>query len=316
MRHKFVNPYVRDMRRGLFDYVLWKIGYFGREAPKQPVPDTFTYLLPFQNYRSDLPSAIWINHDTYLVSVDGIGILTDPIWSQRCSPISFIGPKRKHPPALSFSELPNIQFIFISHDHYDHLDKKTVLLLTKAYPHCIWIVPKGVKRWFASLQVNRVWELGWWEPLTFHGQLRVTSVPAQHYSGRRGVDLNRTLWSGWVIEFLKSGKRLFFTGDTGYNPYDFQSIGKRWKGMDLSLIPIGSYLPRSFMAAVHVNPDEAVQIHIDVYSKLSLAMHWKTFHLSDEPPDQPPYDLYLALQRAQIDHQIFLAPSPGYAINW
>jgi N-acyl-phosphatidylethanolamine-hydrolysing phospholipase D len=267
---------------------------------------------------------MWINHSTFLIKVENVHILTDPIWSQRCSPVSFFGPKRRHPPALALKTLPKIDYVLISHNHYDHLDKKTVLELFALYPDITWLVPLGVQSWFTKLGISKVFEHTWWESRELSNpasslKISITAVPAQHFSGRNTKDINSTLWVGWVVEFKKDNshsKRFYFVGDTGYNPYDFKKIGEHWQEMDLSLIPIGSYVPRKFMSPVHIEPFDAVRIHQEVKSKLSIGMHWKTFRLSDEPLNQPPYDLYLALQKEGIDPSHFLALEPGHEINW
>jgi N-acyl-phosphatidylethanolamine-hydrolysing phospholipase D len=287
--------------------------YDDPESPRAP-PDAFSYPLPHALWNPDAPSARWINHSTYLVEVDGVRLLTDPIWSRRCSPVQFVGPKRRHPPALSLEELPPVHAVLISHDHYDHLDKKSVLQLHRRFPRLLWLVPSGVERRLFAWGVRNVRSCSWWDAAACE-EFTATAVPAQHFSGRRGRDLNTTLWVGWVIEWPR-GKRLYFAGDTGYNPIQFKEIGARFAPVDLSLIPIGSYVPRAFMSPVHIDPAQAVKIHREVGSRLSLAMHWKTFRLSDEPMHQPPYDLFLALQREGIDPASFLAVEPGCAVNW
>ncbi|MEI6243107.1 MAG: MBL fold metallo-hydrolase, partial [Chlamydiota bacterium] len=163
----------------------------------------------------------------------------------------------------------------------------------------------------------RVVELSWWESFSYKG-IEFHAVPAQHFSGRGLWDRNKTLWAGFVIEvpFQQEKKKIYFAGDTGYNPHDFKLIGKNFGAMDLSLLPIGSYLPEKFMHPIHINPSHAVQIHEDVHSKLSIGMHWKTFSLGDEPLDQPPYDLFLALQKKQIPYSKFLAIQPGTYVNF
>lgn len=267
----------------------------------------------------------WVNHSTFLIQIEGVHILTDPIWSDRCSPLKKLGPKRHHPPPFRISELPRIDYVLISHNHYDHLDKDSVLKLFKRFPEITWIVPMGVKAWFLKKGISKILELSWWDEFSIaskshpHLNLKVTAVPSQHFSGRRGYDLNQTLWVGWVVECerqKKPLKRFYFVGDTGYNHYDFKKIGEKWGSMDLSLIPIGSYSPRKFMSPVHIDPQSAVQIHQEVGSHLSIGMHWKTFRLSDESPHQPPYDLFVSLQKRGIDPLSFLVLEPGHAINW
>jgi N-acyl-phosphatidylethanolamine-hydrolysing phospholipase D len=310
---RFSNPHATGIRRSLLDVLLWKLGYYDDPHPQQPPPQNFEDPLPKRASNDNQPTALWINHSTFLLRVDGMHILTDPIWSERCSPFSFLGPIRRHAPPFALSELPKIDIVLISHNHYDHLDKKTVLALFARNPEIIWVVPKGVKKWFAKKGITQVVELGWWEDALFP-HFKVTAVPAQHFSGRTFYDLNRTLWAGFVVE--TPTRRFYFAGDTGYNEHDFKKVGEKWPKIDLSLIPIGSYVPRKFMAPVHIEPRDAVQIHKEVGSALSLAMHWKTFNLSDEPLHQPPYDLFLALQEKGLHPSSFLAPPPGYAIHW
>jgi len=323
---RFVNPHIERIRRGALDFVLWKMGFFDDKKEKEahPVPIDFSYPIPQNRFEENKPYAIWINHCTYFIHVEGVNVLTDPILSTRCSPFSFFGPKRRHPPALSLEQLPPIHVVVISHNHYDHLDKKTVLALHARNPDIIWLVPLGVRTWFFNLGITRVFEKGWWQEIILnlpHSSLhlKATAVPSQHFSGRKGFDLNRTLWAGWVLEFYQGEqvyKRCYFVGDTGYNLFDFKKIGERWLTMDLSLIPIGTYEPRRFMSSVHIEPQHAVLIHQEVGSKLSLAMHWKTFHLSDESLNRPPYDLFLALQERNLPCHCFLAVEPGVKVNW
>lgn len=321
---RFINPHARAIRRSLFDVLLWKMGFYDDVASGSVVPEDFSYPMPDKVIDRNAPSVQWINHSTFVIRVMGLTFLTDPIWSERCSPFSFVGPKRKHPPSIALEDLDSIDFVLISHNHYDHLDKKTVKQLHALYSDITWLVPTGVRRWFAKLGIHNVIELSWWEEVSLKAgpdksvELTITATPSQHFSGRKISDFNKTLWAGWVVQAQKSesSKRFYFVGDSGYNPYDFKAIGNKWKKMDLSLIPIGCYSPRIFMAPVHTDPMDAIKIHKEVGSELSIAMHWKTFRLSDEGLHQPPYDLYQNLQEKKIDPMIFLAPAPGYEINW
>jgi N-acyl-phosphatidylethanolamine-hydrolysing phospholipase D len=312
-KKSFLNPHQPEIRRSLWDLLLWKAGYYDDPTPPKLAPSSFLFPVTHSPCDFSNPYVIWVNHSTFLIHLDGMHFLTDPIWSQRCSPLPFLGPKRRHHAALELERLPTIDYVLISHNHYDHLDKRTVKALFKHFPKICWCVPLGVKKWFQALGIDNVHEFSWWDEKEFL-QLKVTATPSQHFSGRKGYDLNQTLWVGWVIEYQL--KRFYFVGDTGYNPYDFKKIGAQWQSMDLSLIPIGSYLPRSFMAPVHVEPKDAVRIHQEVGSRMSIGMHWKTFHLSDEPFHQPPYDLFLALQEQKIDPAQFFVLDPGHAINW
>lgn len=311
---KYSNPHVEDIYRNLWYFFLWKMGYYDDPLYSKAPPGYRYPFLPSEEFNLSRPSAIWINHSTYLIQIGGLHFLTDPIWAKRCSPLPFIGPKRRHSPGLSLRELPTIDYVLISHDHYDHLDRGTIEKLNRSFPNILWIVPRGLFSWFVEQGISRVIELDWWEEVEIDDTLKITSVPAQHFSGR--FKINKTLWCGYVVEALSAGKRFYFAGDTGYNAHDFKQIGARWKPFDLALIPIGTYYPRKFMRAVHVDPREAVQIHQEIGAKLSLGMHWKTFKLSDEPMEQPPFDLYKALQEAKIPPQSFLALEPGTRVNW
>lgn len=315
-RKRFANPHQEEIRRTLWDVVLWRSGVYNDLLPTPRRPKEFTY--PNPSYQADRsrPCATWLNHSSFLIQVEGVRILTDPIWSQRCSPLPFFGPKRRHPVPLEVEELPKIDYVLISHNHYDHLDIKSVQRLFARFPEICWLVPTGVKSWFLRRGIKNVIESGWWDEAKLQEGIKATCVPAQHFSGRSARDLNTTLWCGWVFEVEKIKKRFYFVGDTGYNVHDFKEIGRQWKTMDLSLIPIGSYVPRRFMSPVHIEPRDAVRIHQEVGSHLSIAMHWKTFRLSDEPMLQPPYDLFLAMQEQGLDPQKFLAPEPGDVFNW
>lgn len=315
MKKAFRNPHQNDVKRNFWHFLLWRFGFYDEKILKKP-EKTFAFPTSISNCDTSKPSVVWINHSTFLISLNGHHFLTDPIWSECASPVSFFGPKRKHPPGIAFEDLPNIDFVLISHDHYDHLDRETVWRLVRRYPHILWIVPRGVKKWFTKQKIFKVVELEWWEEKGLSHTLKVTSVPAQHFSGRKGFDLNSTLWSGWIIEDKELDKKFYFVGDTGYNPVDFKKIGEKWGRMDLSLIPIGSYLPRKFMSPVHIDPQDAVRIHQEVNSHFSIGMHWKTFHLSDEPMNQPPFDLFVTLQERQLDPSTFQAVEPGVWLNW
>ena len=228
----------------------------------------------------------WIGHATFLLQLNGLNILTDPHFSERASPIQFAGPRRVVAPALRLSEVPHIDAVVISHNHYDHLDRVTVKhLAAQTGGSAHFFVPLGLKAWFAGAGIHTVTELDWWDELEHRG-LRLTFTPAQHWSSRTPWDRDRTLWGGWVVE--QPEFRFFFAGDTGYSR-DFKDIGERLGFVDLAAIPIGAYEPRWFMKVMHVNPEEAVKIHQDLRARHSVAMHWGTFEgLTDEPMDEPP----------------------------
>ena len=241
------------------------------------------------------PSVTWVGHATMLVRLAGRNILFDPIFSERASPVAFAGPKRIVPLPIDIPELPRIDVVLISHNHYDHLDAESVLrLAAMAHGSPRFLVPMGLKAWFADLGITRVDEYDWWQE-TLEGDLRITFVPVQHWSKRRLDDTNQTLWGGWVVE--GEGLRVIHTGDTGYSK-DFRDIGERLGPFDMAFIPIGSYAPRWFMKIMHVDVPEAVQVREDLRAERAIGMHWGTFEsLADEPLDEPP--VVLARQREE-----------------
>ena len=313
-KKRFFNPHAKILRKSAVDLFLWKTGFYGGKTFKKP-PDGFKYPQKEQNFVSEKDSALWINHSSFLIKTKKATFLTDPFFSKCCSPISFLGPKRKHKPALTIEDLPKIDYILISHNHYDHLDKKSLKKIISLNPKVKIIVPQNnkkmfSKRWLQSTGYKakkNVFELNWWENIKFDENIKITSVPAQHFSGRIIFDFNKTLWCGYVVEISennpqkeKTTKKFYFCGDSGYNEYDFRKIGKKFEKIDLAIIPIGTYAPRWFMKPIHLNPKESVKVHVDVNSKMSIGMHYKTFCLSDEPMDLPPYELYLAMKEQQL----------------
>jgi L-ascorbate metabolism protein UlaG (beta-lactamase superfamily) len=257
------------------------------------------------------PTVTWVGHATLLVQLDGVNVLTDPQWSARASPVSFAGPRRVSPPGLKFEDLPPIHVVVISHDHYDHLDEATVKRLDAAH-HPRFIVPLGLKAWFADLGITAVDELDWWGALTLKG-LTFTCVPAQHFSGRTFWDRNRRLWSGWVV--AGRNKRLYFAGDTAYFG-GFKEIGTRLGPFDLAAIPIGAYMPQIIMKASHTTPEEALRAFADVRGERFLPIHWGTFDLAEEPLAEPPERLVAEARRLQLDLSRIWVLKHGETRRW
>lgn len=313
----YKNPYEKTLRRSFFHWLFFVMGFYEDKNPRPNIPAHFQYPQVDQKVDPNQPKITWVNHSTFLIEVNGLKILTDPIWSKRCSPFQFIGPKRNHAPGILLERLPKIDLILISHNHYDHLDKPTVKKLHKKFPDISWISPKGTTKWFNRLGIKNVMEFDWWDQKKLDNYaLSITAVPAQHFSGRHPFDVNKTPWLGYILEFQKHNKTLYFAGDTGYNNIHFNEIGEKFKSIDLSIIPIGAYTPKKFMHSVHTSPHEAVHIHREVNSKLSVGSHFLTFPLSKEKKGQPPYDLYLAMEEAELDHNTFRVLQPGQTINW
>jgi L-ascorbate metabolism protein UlaG (beta-lactamase superfamily) len=256
------------------------------------------------------PTLTWIGHATFLVQLDGANILTDPHWGNRASPLGFVGPKRLVRPGLAFGNLPHIDAVIISHDHYDHLDAATVAHLAREH-HPTFFVPLGLKAWFSKLGIEDVVELDWWQARTFHG-ITVTCTPAQHSSGRTLADYDERLWSSWVL--AGTSKRLFFAGDTGYDP-TLKEIGRRYGPFDVAALPIGGYSAYEGRHPNHLNPEEAIQLFEDVHARLLVPMHWGTFELNREPFREPPDRLMKEALRRDLEEHVALL-SPGQTIPW
>jgi N-acyl-phosphatidylethanolamine-hydrolysing phospholipase D len=227
------------------------------------------------------PSLTWIGHSTFLVRMDGVTFLTDPMFSDRASPVSFMGPRRMVPPGVPLEAIPPVSFVLLSHDHYDHADLATVKRLAQRGVR--FVVPRGLGDRVRGAGGQAI-ELDWWQEVELDG-VRIHCVPAQHFSGRSLRDQRRRLWAGWVVS--GPSRRFYHIGDTGYSA-DFKEIGERLGPIDLATVPIGAYLPAAMMHPVHVTPEEALKVGRDVRARRVVAMHFGTFDLADEPLDEPP----------------------------
>jgi N-acyl-phosphatidylethanolamine-hydrolysing phospholipase D len=259
----------------------------------------------------------WIGHATALLQIDGVNILTDPVFSERASPFSFIGPKRRVPPGLTLDELPHIDIVLISHSHYDHLDTASVKALNaQSGGPPRFLVPLGIKAWLAGKGITNAQELDWGDHAEAAG-LDFWFVPATHWSARSLTDRNETLWGGWVAKTPAGAAQpfsVYFAGDTGYSA-DFRRLGAAFGCFDLALIPIGAYEPRWFMSPQHVDPQQAVQIFQDVHAKKAIGIHWGTFELADEPLDEPPKKLAEATREAGLADDAFTVLHHGQMIR-
>lgn len=247
------------------------------------------------------PTLTWLGHATTLLQYQGVTVLTDPILSDYAGPARLVGTNRYTPAPLAVTELPRIDVVVISHNHYDHLDAATVDALGNS-PH--WFVPKGLAAWFADRKITNVTELDWWQSARI-GDLTLLATPSQHWSNRTMIDRNKSLWASWAI--LWPDFRFWFAGDTGYNAIQFKQIGDRVGPFDLAAIPIGAYAPREIMENQHINPEEAVQIHRDIRSQYSFGIHWGTFVLTTEPVDEPPQRLAQARREQDVADTAFEA---------
>jgi L-ascorbate metabolism protein UlaG (beta-lactamase superfamily) len=253
----------------------------------------------------------FINHTTFLIQTEGLNILTDPVWSERVSPFSFAGPRRRQPPGLRFRDLPPIDMVLLSHNHYDHLDVSTLRRL--AYKHRPRIAtPLGVRQFLEEKGISGATDMDWGKVLPVHERLRIACVPAQHFSGRGLFDRDATLWCGYVL--LHPRGNIYFAGDTGYGPI-FTPIGEQYGPMRLAILPIGAYKPEWFMSPIHVSPAQAVQIHLDVRAARSIASHFGTFQLADDGKSEPVEDLRKALREKNLPEDAFIVPEEGKGID-
>jgi L-ascorbate metabolism protein UlaG (beta-lactamase superfamily) len=258
------------------------------------------------------PAYTWIGHASGLLQVAGINVLFDPVFSRFASPVPFAGPRRHQPPGLAISELPRVDAVVLSHNHYDHLDRPSVRALARQSggpPQ--YVVPRGLDRWFArNLPRVRgvlpdITPVAWGEYTTVtagHDALDLHFRAVQHWSNRSGFDRNQSQWGSWAV--IHPTFRFWFSGDLGYSD-EPRAIGAEFGSFDAAAIAIGAYEPRWFMRAQHVNPAEAVQVMLDVEAREAIAIHWGTFALTDEPLDQPPIDLAAALDARGIARERF-----------
>ena len=282
--------------------------------------------------------ATWINHSTFLLQFAGLSLLTDPVFSERIGLFGKVGPRRVHAPGLRLETLPHIDAILLSHDHYDHCDLPALRQLARAHNPLV-IAPLGFHALLRRGGLSRIVELDWWQshslahaapstPNSVHGAATsapvsaapaiagattVTLTPAQHWTNRLSGRRCGRLWGGFMI--ATPTRRVFFAGDTGYHPQIFRDIAARLGQPDLAMLPIGAYEPRWFMSDQHVNPAEAVQIHRELGSRLSVGMHWGAFQLTDEPRLDPPLALRNSLAEAGLTEDLFQVMEPGQSIT-
>ena len=317
----FQNNYASFEPKSVWTLMQWQLGAARDGLPKPPQQPTPTVApdLAFIHANAKAgalmqPAVTWIGHATVLVQLGGINVLTDPIFSDRASPVSFAGPRRVQPPGLTLEQLPRIDAVVVSHNHYDHFDEASVVgLQQQRSGPPLFIVPLGNKAWTEGKGATRVVELDWWQSQQV-GAVEIVFTPVQHWSGRSLNDRLRTLWGGYAM--FASDSHVFHAGDTGYSR-DFRDIRERFaprqgtQGFDLALLPLGAYEPRWFMSQQHVNPSEAVQIHKDLRATRSLGMHWGTFALSDESLDEPPRALAQARRAASLPDDDFFVMAIG-----
>ena len=256
-------------------------------------------------------TATWIGHSTVLVHLDGLNILTDPNWSPRTGLLKGnIGVRRYTPPGLAFEQLPPIDVVLISHDHYDHLDEPTVRRLAGRF-NPRFLVPLGIKAWLADRGITNVEELDWGES-TVVGDVAFVCTPAQHGSGRTLLDQSRRLWASWAVV---GTQRFYFGGDSGYASH-YKDIGKELGPFDLAALPIGSYTPPVIARPVHMSPEEALQAWVDLRARRFIGIHWGTFALGQEPYEGPAGRLAEAAEARRLSPDVVRVLKPGETIAW
>lgn len=279
--------------RGLRDMLRWRLQRWRYGVAPAPPGQAFARAEPElarPHASSGEVRMTWVGHATFLLQLPGCNIVTDPVWSRRASPLPWLGPARLVPPALEFDALPPIDVVLLTHDHYDHLDRPTIVRLYERFGDALtFVAPLGHRAWLARLGITRVAELGWHQWASFQGGLRITALPARHWTRRTPWDTMRRLWASFALAL--GPWRIYFGGDSGYAPI-YADIARMCGPFDAVLMPIGAYEPRWFMQPAHMNPEEAVQAYVDMGARGAfIAMHWGTFRLTDEPPLEPPQRL-------------------------
>ena len=280
-------------------------------------PETWaTWPKHIENHHHPIPTAApptisFIGHSTFLLRLPGLSILTDPVFSARCSPSQFAGPRRVRAPGIALHHLPHVDLILLSHNHYDHMDLISLRKLRARFPRVHIVTTLGNAAYLHKKGIPGAVELDWWQSHT-HGEAVLTVTPARHFAARTLYDRNATLWGGMFIEH--QGRRIYFAGDTGATKF-FAEIRARLGAPDLALLPIGAYEPRWFMGPVHMNPQDAVQAFAALAAKRAIGMHFGTFQLTAEAIGAPEQDLAAAREAAGIAEDVFFTLDCGETIR-
>jgi L-ascorbate metabolism protein UlaG (beta-lactamase superfamily) len=296
----FHNP--RPIDHGFGAIVRWMLtrdqGEWAEWVDAQPGP------APPERVERGALRVTFVNHATLLIQMDGMNILTDPIWSHRTSPVSWAGPRRRRPAGLRLADLPPIDAVLVSHNHYDHLDLPTLRHLAARFRSPIY-TGLGNDRLLGKESIEGAVPLDWWESRRLSPDVAVHFVPAQHFSARGTADRNGTLWGGFVLESASGA--VYFAGDTGWGPH-FAALRERFPRIRLAILPIGAFRPEWFMAPVHIGPDEAIRAHRDLGAAASMVMHFGTFPLGDDGMTEAPDRLRAALAAgpAELAREIWI----------
>lgn len=310
VRRRYSNPWPGSVEHGVGSVLKWMAQRMRQPPPADPARSSFVLSSPaFHSPRASegTLTVTWVGHASTLLQLGPLNVLTDPVWGERASPVRFAGPRRWVQPGIPFDDLPPVDLVVLSHDHYDHFDRRTLRRIVRRHPEARWVAPVGVGRHLRRLGATAVSEHGWWDRETADDLgLTVACTPAKHFSGRTPWSRNRTLWSGWVLK--AGGRSVFFAGDTAWHP-EFPQIARRFGPFDLVILPVGAYEPSWMMSAVHMDPVAAVRAYREISGTLAdmghpappmLPVHWGTFKLSDEPMDEPPARLRDAWRDAAL----------------
>lgn len=300
-------------RRGFGHFLRWRLARLRTGIAPDPAPHELAPAAPaIVPGVEDEVRLTWVGHATFLLQLPGVNLLTDPVWSRRVSPVPWAGPARIRAPGVAFDALPRIDVVLLSHDHFDHLDRPTVRRLHARFGDALqWIAPLGHAAWLRRQGIGNAVDLDWWEEASVRtgaGELRVTALPARHWTAR-GPGGNRRLWASFALR--AGGASVYYGGDSAMAPI-YERIGAEHGPFDAVLLPIGAYEPRWFMQPAHMSPDEAVRAYRQLGgSGVFAGMHWGTFRLSDEPPLDPPRRVRAAWVEADLPPADLWVPAHG-----
>lgn len=298
---RFEHPNGEKHDKSFSDMLGLASAYFSREKDEREETGFEVIRSDKQMLAEFSENMMWIGQSTILLNHQGLTILTDPHFSKRASPVGFLGPKRVAPVPFSIADLPRIDVVLISHNHYDHLDEDSIRALAASQPDIQFLVPLGLAQTLQGWGATDVVELDWWQAIRI-ASAEIQPTPVQHWSKRSFFDRNKTLWSGWML--IWDDFSFYFAGDAGYSS-DFSLTAEKLGSPTLAAIPIGAYEPRDFMKSAHLNPEDAVKAFQDLGAEYAFGIHWGTFKLTLEKMDEPPKRLKRSLRDAGISEQVF-----------